>query len=210
MPRAFARLPMGRHARRVVLALACLTVFACYAATTAEENLANDVLSSSVASWRIGTTGQPWFDGFPLDEIRRPPGLPLWTAVAENGHTAVIRSPGAIAVGIPAYALAGGGTAAADFSLLPGSLTAAGLAVASLLLLLLALRRTQRDVDAAACVLALGFTTPMWSGQRGQPVDPCRDRRGDRRHGLGGRSRNDGGWSARSGASPSGAGCTWR
>ena len=158
LPRARKR----RLRRILALALASVAVFACYATTTAQEHVSNDVRSSSLASWRVATAGQPWFDDFPLDEISRDPA-DLWTAVAENGHTAVVRSPGPIAVGIPAYALAGGGTAAADFSLLPGSLTAAGLAVASLLFLLLALRRTQRDVDAVACVLALGFTTPMWT-----------------------------------------------
>lgn len=158
-----ARDPESRRTRLVALVVACVAVFVCYAATTAQERVTNDVLSSSLASWRLATTGQPWFDGFPLDEVPRAANQELWSAVAENGHTVINRSPGVIAVGIPAYALAGGGTAVADFSLLPGSLTAAALAVGSLLLLLLALRRTQRDVDAVACVLALGFTTPMWT-----------------------------------------------
>lgn len=163
MTTLLARATTSRAKRAVALALVCAAVFACYAGTTAKERVVNDVLSSSLASWRIATTGQPWFDDFPLDEIHRAPNQHLWTAVAPNGHTAVNRSPGGIAVGVPAYVVAGGGTAAADFSLLPGALTAAALATVSMLLLFLALRRTLRDTDALLCVLALGFTTPMWT-----------------------------------------------
>jgi alpha-1,2-mannosyltransferase len=157
----------GGGARRTIsrkaVAFAAVVVFGIYVATVARDIVVNDVLSASLGSWRIATTGQPWFDGFPLGEIPRAPEQELWTGIASNGHVVVFRSPGAIAVGVPAYLAAGRGTQVQDFSILPGAVTAAFLATIALWLLWGAVRRYQSDADAAACVLALGMTTPMWS-----------------------------------------------
>lgn len=146
-----------------LVTLTGLGVFVLYAVTTARDRVVNDVLSASLAAWRIGTTGQPWFDGFPLDEIPTGPNQELWTGVAGNGHVAVFRSPGAIVVGVPGYALRQGGTDPSDFSLLPGALTAALLATVTLFLFWLVLRLHMSDGVAALMVLTLGLTTPMWT-----------------------------------------------
>lgn len=152
-----------RPLHRWQVAATALAVFVIYAATTARERVVNDVLSASLGAWRIATTGQPWFDGFPLDDIPRAPSQELWTGETDEGHVAVFRSPGAIAVGVPAYFLRGGGTDAADFSLVPGALTAALLATVTLGLFWLTLRGPLGDLPAGAAVLLLGFTTPIWS-----------------------------------------------
>jgi alpha-1,2-mannosyltransferase len=154
-----ARRTISRKAVAVTATLVC----GIFVATVARDIVVNDVLSASLGSWRIATTGHPWFDGFPLDQIPRAPEQELWTGIAGNGHVVVFRSPGAIAVGVPAYLAAGRGTQAQDFSVLPGAFTAAFMASATLWLLWGAIRRCQSDADAAVCVLALAFTTPMWS-----------------------------------------------
>ena len=136
---------------------------AIYASTTATRYVTNDVLSASLAAWRIATTGTPWFDGFPLSDVDVKGGQVLWTGVAENGHVAVFRSPGAIAVGIPAYLVRGGGTDVSDFSILPAALTAVVLTVASLVLLGLAMRPALGSPRSLLAVTALGLATPMWT-----------------------------------------------
>jgi alpha-1,2-mannosyltransferase len=83
--------------------------------------------------------------------------------VSDEGHVAVFRSPGAIAVAVPGYLLRGGGSDPADFSILPSALTAAVLAVLALILFWLAIRDPLGDIPAASAVLLLGFTTPFWS-----------------------------------------------
>jgi hypothetical protein len=152
-----------RPLRRWWAAATALSVFVLYAATTARDVVVNDVLSASLGAWRIATTGQPWFDGFALGDIHTAPAQELWTGVTLEDHVAVFRSPGAIAVGVPAYFLRGGGTDAAGFSLVPGALTAALLATLTLLLFWLALRGPLGDLPAGAAVLVLGFSTPVWS-----------------------------------------------
>jgi hypothetical protein len=152
-----------RPLRRWWAAATALSVFVLYAATTARDVVVNDVLSASLGAWRIATTGQPWFDGFALGDIHTAPAQELWTGVTLEDHVAVFRSPGAIAVGVPAYFLRGGGTDAAGFSVVPGALTAALLATLTLFLFWLALRGPLGDLPAGAAVLVLGFSTPVWS-----------------------------------------------
>lgn len=140
-----------------------MAVFLLYAATIATESVINDALSSTLASWRIGVAGTPWFDGFDLDAVPRTDGQELWTGVAANGHVAVFRSPGVIAAPVPAYWLAGGTTAVSGWSLVPGGLTAAALTALALGLLLSLLRRHLPTSWALTSTLALGLTTPYWS-----------------------------------------------
>ena len=138
-----------------------------YVSTMTTKFATTDVLSASLAAWRIATTGTPWFDGFPLDEIPVKEGQGLWTGEAHNGHVAVFRSPGAIAVGIPGFALqrlwGGTGTDVSDFSLVPAAVTAITLTVASLLLFAMALRPLVGAPRALLSVTVLGLATPMWT-----------------------------------------------
>ncbi|GAB2622989.1 hypothetical protein GCM10027270_07160 [Nocardioides ginkgobilobae] len=140
-----------------------LLVTSIYASTASVANLSNDVLSASLAAWRIATAGTPWFDGFPLDLVPTKEGQSLWTGEAENGHLAVFRSPGAIAVGVPAYFLRGGGTAVEDFSLVPAAATAVALTLGSLLLFASTLRPLLGPARTMVAVTALGLATPVWT-----------------------------------------------
>lgn len=153
--------PMPRHP--ALVGVFGLAVFLVYALTTARHYVVNDCLSASLAAWRIATTGTPWFDGFMLDAIPRAPAQELWTGTAANGHVAVFRSPGVIAVGIPGYAVGGRGTSPSDFSLLPGALTAALLAAGAMAVVLVLLLQHLSIRDALTSTLALAFATPMWS-----------------------------------------------
>jgi len=135
-----------------------------YASTASLSFVSNDVLSSSLAAWRIANAGTPWFDGFPLDGAPTKEGQGLWIGEAENGHIAVFRSPGAIAVGVPAYLLRGGGdTTVEQFSLVPAAATAVVLTVGSLLLFALALRPRLGPFCTMVAVTALGLATPVWT-----------------------------------------------
>lgn len=134
-----------------------------YAATTTTRLPTNDVLSASLAAWRIATSGSPWFDDFPLDQVDVKPGQVLWSGTTSHGHVAIFRSPGAIAVGLPAYLVRGGGSDVSDFSLLPAAFTTVALTVAALVLLALALRPTLGGVRSLVAVTALGLGSPVWT-----------------------------------------------
>lgn len=162
MPRS-ATLHQGPGLERRHVVLAAATLLAVFVATASRGRVVNDVLSASLAAWRIATTGQPWFDDFPLAEIPTAPNQFLWTGEAGNGHVAVFRSPGAIAVGVPGYLLRQGGSAASDFAVWPGSVSAALLSVVTLLLFWLTLRTSLGDRPAGLAVLALGLSTPIWT-----------------------------------------------
>lgn len=144
-----------------------LAMCAAYLSTLSTRYVVNDVLSASLAAWRIATTGTPWFDDFPLAEVDVKGGQELWTGEASNGHVAVFRSPGAIAVAVPGYAirrvLGSGGTDVSDFSILPAALTAVVVTVASLLLFALALRPVLGGPRALLAVTVLGVATPVWT-----------------------------------------------
>ncbi|GHJ58118.1 hypothetical protein NOK12_06370 [Nocardioides sp. OK12] len=139
-----------------------LVLLVVYIATVARDRVVNDVLSAALAAWRIATTGEPWFDGFPLEQIPTAPHQHLWTGLADNGHVAVFRSPGAIAAGVPAY-LFGRGTEPQDFSVVPAGVLAAVLVVAALLLYARALLTVLPTAQVVAALTALALTTPIWS-----------------------------------------------
>jgi alpha-1,2-mannosyltransferase len=131
--------------------------------TTADRSIGfNDVTSASLGAWRIATSGQPFLDGLDLTDLDFNEEY-LWVGTAGNGHTVVLRSPGAIAVGVPAYVLARTGGEVADFVRWPGAVWAALLATATLLLFWRALRPFLPAPWTTAAVTALGFATPVWT-----------------------------------------------
>lgn len=140
-----------------------LLVACVYASTASVANVSNDVLSASLAAWRIATAGTPWFDEFPLELVPTKEGQSLWTGEAENGHVAVFRSPGAIAVGVPAYFLRGGGATVEDFSLVPATATAVVLTLGALLFFASALRPQLGLAPTMLATTALGLATPVWT-----------------------------------------------
>ena len=119
-PRPAARREVGRAA-----ALLALLVGLVYAATVATTLTNDDASSASLGAWRIATTGTPWLEGLDTAAIGIARADDAFVAEAANGHEVVHRSPGVVAAGVPAYLLAGGGTDPAEFSLVPGALTAA-------------------------------------------------------------------------------------
>ncbi len=143
-----------------------VVMFAVYAATVQTNKVSVDVYSSSLASWRIATTGSPWVDGVALDQVEGYSGLDdevFFVYEALNGHRVSHRSPGAIAASVPAYLVRGGGTSAADFDMYPQAITAAVLTAVTVLLYFLTLRRRLGDRVALLAALVLGFATPVWA-----------------------------------------------
>jgi hypothetical protein len=155
--------PTSRAWPRVLAPLLVfLAALAIYLPTASYRSIHVDVASSSVAGWRIATTGEPWLDGVDLDRFPISFGVPLWTGVAANGHTVVMRSPGPVAAAIPGYAIANEGDDIATFTIAPQAATAALLAAITIALVFLALRRLG-DRYAALVAGAVALTTPMWS-----------------------------------------------
>ncbi len=147
-------------------ALFCLLfiVYALTAQTTSKVSV--DVYSSSLAAWRIAQTGQPWLDEFDTSTVPGYGDLPdevVFIAEAPNGHRVSHRLPGVVAAAVPAYWIAGGGSAPEDFSMAPEALSAAFITAGSVVLLFLALRRRLGDPWAMAGALVVALGTPVWS-----------------------------------------------
>lgn len=152
-----------RWKRRFLGWTAFLCLFGCYASTVTLDHPSNDVISACLGAWRIAETHTPWLDDADVDAIPRQHHISLWVGEAENGHTAVFRSPGAIASGVPAYLVAQQGRSPQDFDVLPGAITAALLAALSMLLLWIALHRYLPARESTVSVATLALTTPIWS-----------------------------------------------
>lgn len=155
------RVPPIALSRVVPPALAGLAAVA-YAATADRSIGMNDVTSAAVGAWRIASSGTPWLDGVDLSALDLRHEY-LWVGEAENGHTAVFRSPGAIATGVPAYLLARTGAQPEDFVRWPGAVWAALLTAFMLTLFWRALRAHLPAAWATAAVGVLGFATPVWT-----------------------------------------------
>lgn len=154
-------MPSLTPARLVPPALAALAAVV-YAGTADRAIGMNDVTSASLGAWRIASAGTPWLDGVDLSGLDLRDEY-LWVGQAENGHTAVFRSPGAIAMGVPAYLLARTGTQPEDFVRWPGAVWAALLTTVALVLFWRALRPHVPVAWATAAVGVLGFATPVWT-----------------------------------------------
>lgn len=157
------RAPLGR---RFGGGLAVVALLAVYAASINADYAMNDVDSSSVAAWRIATTGAPWLEGIDTEAIAIRDPERLWLGETSDGHTVVYRSPGSIAPAVPAYLVARlfGVTAAPEsFSLVPAALTAALLVALAMALLFGALDGLVSTAAQRLSVGALGLGTPVWS-----------------------------------------------
>lgn len=145
--------------RAWALPLAVFAVtFVVYALSAAYSSVSGDVLSTHLASWQFAR-GTPYLDQIVFPPLEEHPGRDIWVVTLDNGRELVGRSPGAVALAVPAYALLGTG----DFSLAPGALTAAALTATSIALFAAAVQRFRPRREAALAALALGLTTPMWS-----------------------------------------------
>jgi alpha-1,2-mannosyltransferase len=142
---------------RALPALVFLLTSAVYLATITHDLLSLDVWSTNFASWHLAQTGNPWVEGLRLPLLNHSPLRSQWIVTTAH-HTVIARSPGAVALGLPAYLLVGGG-----FSTIPGSVTAALLSAGSVTLLFLALRSQLSPVPALAATLVFCLATPVWS-----------------------------------------------
>lgn len=137
-------------------------VLVAYLATMSVHQLDIDVYSANLASWRIAGTGTPW-----LEHVRSSfdPGLwhRLWIATNPAGHETAYRSPGVIAVAVPAYLIAGATASASSFSMLPADVTAAVLTAAAVLMLMASLHGLVGTTTRVVVGLATGLATPYWS-----------------------------------------------
>jgi alpha-1,2-mannosyltransferase len=83
----------------------------------------------------------------------------VWIQHLRDGHTVIARTPGVIAVALPAYWL----LHPAAMTLMPGNITAALLAAAAVAMMFLAVVRRLTLAQATLAALIFGFATPMWS-----------------------------------------------
>lgn len=135
------------------------TVAVIFALTAAYTTVSGDVWTANVASWQIVTHGNVWLDTIDFPQLDEHPMRNVWIVQLANGHEVIGRSPGAVAVALPAYALFGGDT----FSLAPGAITAAILTAVSVCLVHATLRRQMNNREAVLAALIFGLTTPVWS-----------------------------------------------
>lgn len=132
-------------------------MFAVYAVTASRDIINLDVWTANYGSWVLATSGSPWLDGHVLLEDK---ALRFqWITEGAHGHEVVARAPGVVIAGLPAYWL----TRPDSFTLLPGAITAAAMAAASVLLLFLTLTRFTSVRLAVGSSLVFAFATPMWS-----------------------------------------------
>jgi alpha-1,2-mannosyltransferase len=152
-------------ARRRALGLLALfgVLFTIYASTTSRDHTNDDVYGAALASWRIGATGAPWLEGVDTEAIGLALNRSGSAAEAVNGHLVVKRSPGVIAVAVPAYWLSGQGADPRDFTLGPNVLTASALAALSVLLFRLSIVDRMSRPAGWVATLAFGLATPVWS-----------------------------------------------
>lgn len=153
-----SRPPLAQGAGALVAVLAL--ILCAFGFTLATDRVSNDVTSASLASWQIAQTGTPWLEDVDWQNYQRE--SQLWIGEAANGHTVAFRSPGPVAAGIPAY-LTARVVGVDGYSPIPGSVLAVLLTAAALALLFPAIRTRLEPRVAAAAVLALGLTTPVWS-----------------------------------------------
>lgn len=153
-----------RHLKPFALPLlilfCCLVVFI---PTSKKQHVSTDVIGSSLASWRIATTGEPWLDDIAPEVSAIHEKLNADGFLAENGHVVPTRSPGVVALGVPAYWVQSSGTSIDDFDLVPQAITAAVLSALAVVLFYLAIRPRLSTPTALASAGALAFTTPVWA-----------------------------------------------
>jgi alpha-1,2-mannosyltransferase len=118
-----------------------------------------DAETANLASWHIGRTGNPDLPLSDYPNLMSDASREQWLVRDADGNDMIGRAPGVIAAGVPAYWLLGG----ADFSVLPGGLSAALLSAAAMTWLFVLLSRLSGRRTALVATLVVAFTTPVWS-----------------------------------------------
>jgi hypothetical protein len=133
--------------------LAALAVYA----PTVSEGVSTDVAATSLTSWQIAHTGQPWMED--LDLSAETP-IPYFGPGAD-GHTVTARTPGPIWAGVPFYV--GSSSDQSDLSYRRSGLAASVLSAAAVVMMFLALRTRMSLVGAAGVAAVFALGTPVWS-----------------------------------------------
>ena len=150
----------------VVPLLLLVAVFGTFAATAERQGVGTDAYAASAEAWRLSTTGQPWFDGVDLTEVKGVHNkieLGRWILPAPNGHVVAQRMAGPVLAALPFYWLLADDPTPSAFTLGPGSLAAAAWTAGAVVLMFLALRRRLSTPLALAVALCFGFATPTWA-----------------------------------------------
>jgi hypothetical protein len=133
----------------------------CYVLTASTTMTNWDGYASSLAAWRLATTGEPWMEGIAFDRLTTSGDPTVWQNEV-NGHLVTRRMFGPVLVAVPFYWLNSYGDEA-SFSIYRGGMAAATLVAASVLLLFLSLRSRVGDLRALVGATVFGFATPAWS-----------------------------------------------
>jgi hypothetical protein len=136
--------------------LVFVAAFVVYAPTVSEA-VSTDVAATSLTSWQIAHTGQPWMED--LDLSAKTP-IPYYGPGAD-GHTVTARTPGPIWAGVPFYIGSSGDQS--DLSYRRSGLAASVLSAAAVALIFLALRSRMAPVGAAGVAVVFALATPVWS-----------------------------------------------
>ena len=134
-------------------------VLGVYLLTVAHDWLSLDVWSAHFGAWNIATTGTPWVDHTALPALDGHPLREQFVRESVNGHLAITRAAGVVAVGVPAYWLLGSTT----YTLWQGGITAALLMAVAVLMLFRSIEGRLPRRTAALAAGAFAFTTPVWS-----------------------------------------------
>jgi uncharacterized integral membrane protein len=126
-------------------------------APTVSTGVSTDVSATSLTSWQIAHTGQPWMED--LDLSAETP-IPYFGPGAD-GHTVTLRTPGPILAGVPFYL--GSSEDQSDVSYRRSGLGAALLSAGAVALMYLALRTRMSSLGALGLSAVFALATPMWS-----------------------------------------------
>ena len=151
------------HPFRVAFCLFILTL-AIFLPTSSTSTTSTDAVGAELISWRIATTGTPWFDSVDLERANLSDATnPLGTSISRNDHAVFTRSPGVAALSVPAYWVTQPSTDIKNFTLHPGAYSAAIATALAVALLFIALSKSLRLRAALPVSLAFAVATPIWS-----------------------------------------------
>jgi hypothetical protein len=151
--RSLERLLQHRWMAGLLVFVAALAVYA----PTVSKAVSTDVAATSLTSWQIAHTGQPWMED--LDLSAETP-IPYYGPGA-HGHTVTARTPAPIWAGVPFYI--GSSSEQSELSYRRSGLAASVLTAAAVALVFLALRTRRAPLVAAGVAAVFALATPIWS-----------------------------------------------
>jgi hypothetical protein len=126
-------------------------------APTVSDRVSTDVSVTSLTSWQMAHTGQPW-----MEDLDLPEDIPIpYFGPGTDGHTVTARTPGPIWAGVPFYV--GSSSDQSDLDHRRSGLSAAVLSAAAVAMIFLALRTRMTPLGAADVAIVFALATPVWS-----------------------------------------------